>query len=131
MVEPVVEGIESEGVPVHVHRVPQEHVSFVLADAWRSSGIVLGMPTYEYRMFPPMAHVLDIFDRSHVYNRLSFRFGSYGWSGGAQKQLDEFTGSMKWECIDPVEFAGAPRMEEIERGRKQGALLARKVKELF
>jgi flavorubredoxin len=130
MVDPVVEGIESEGVPVHIHRIPQEHVSFVLADAWRSTGIVLGMPTYEYKMFPPMAHVLDILERSHVQNRLAFRFGSYGWSGGAQKQLDEFTGAMKWDCMEPLEFAGAASAEDLDLGRKRGAELARRVKEL-
>jgi len=130
MVEPVLEGIQSEGVPVHVHRVPQEHVSFVLADAWRSTGIVLGMPTYEYKMFPPMAHVLDILDRSHVQNRTSFRFGSYGWSGGAQKQLEEFASSMKWNCMEALEFAGAPDADDLSLGRKRGAELARAVKKM-
>lgn len=129
MVQPVIEGIESEGVKVHVHRIPQEHGSFVLADAWRSTAIVLGMPTYEYKMFPPMAHMLDLMDRSHVKNRIAFRFGSYGWSGGAQKQLDEFSASMKWECMDSLEFAGAPSDEDLEKARQQGAELARRVKE--
>ena len=54
----VLDGLASEGVTAHVHRVPQEHVSFVLASAWRSSGIIIGTPTYEYKMFPPMYAVL-------------------------------------------------------------------------
>ena len=66
LVQPIIDAVEAEGVKINVHRVPQEHVSFALADAWKSAGLIFGMPTYEYRMFPPMAHVLDIFDRSHV-----------------------------------------------------------------
>ncbi len=39
-----VEGARSENVNVHVHRVPQEHVSYILASAWRSKGLILGAP---------------------------------------------------------------------------------------
>ena len=70
------------------------------------------MPTYEYRMFPPMAHVIDLLDRSHIKNRLAFRFGSFGWSGGAQKQLDELTAKLNWTFLNPVEFQGAPKEED-------------------
>jgi flavorubredoxin len=128
MVQPVIDAVEAEGVKINVHRVPQEHVSFVLADAWKSEGLIFGMPTYEYRMFPPMAHVLDIFDRSHVKNRKIFRFGSFGWSGGAQKQFTEMTAELKWECVEPVEWQGAPDSEIIEKAVKQAGLLASQIK---
>ncbi|MBN1647061.1 MAG: FprA family A-type flavoprotein [Spirochaetales bacterium] len=126
----VLKGIESEGVPVTVHRVPQEHVSYVLASAWKSAGLVFGMPTYEYRMFPPMAHVIDIFDRSHVWNKKVFRFGSFGWSGGAQKQFDELTEDLKWECLGAVEFQGAPKEGDKKLAFERGRELARKIKEI-
>ncbi len=124
----VLDGLASEGVTAHVHRVPQEHVSFVLASAWRSSGIIIGTPTYEYKMFPPMYAVLDILDRSHVLNRKAFRFGSYGWSGGAQKQFDEFNKSLKWDCSEMVEYQGAPTDDDRKRAYDSAAELARKVK---
>jgi flavorubredoxin len=128
-VEPVVEGVKAEGLPVHVHRTPETHLSYILASALRSGGIVLGMPTYEYRMFPPVAHVLDDLGRKRIVNRKAFRFGSFGWSGGAQKELDEMMRShrMGWDFLPPVEFKGAPTqgaLEEIHaRGRELAALL--------
>jgi anaerobic nitric oxide reductase flavorubredoxin len=124
----VVEGIEAEGVPVTVHRVPDEDVSHVLASAWKSAGIVLGMPTYEYRMFPPMANVLDMFDRKHVYGRKAFRFGSFGWSGGAQKELDGFAEKLKWSFLPPVEWQGAPTEEHLAAAYGRGRELAVAVK---
>jgi len=127
MVDAVTSGVEAAGVPVHIHRVPQDHVSFVLASAWRSSGIIAGMPTYEYKMFPPMYAVLDVLERSRVMNRRAFRFGSYGWSGGAQKQFDEFTASMKWKCQDPVEFQGAQSKEDRDRAFSQARTLAEEI----
>ncbi len=130
LVQPVIDAVKNEGVNINVHRVPQEHVSFVLADAWKSAGLIFGMPTYEYRMFPPMAHVLDIFDRSHVKNRNIFRFGSYGWSGGAQKQFTEMTEGLNWECIEPVEWQGRADEDVILKAVEQAKKLARRVKDL-
>lgn len=130
LLEAVKAGVEDEGLPLHIHRVPQTHVSFVLADAWKSAGLIFGMPTYEYRMFPPMAHVIDIFDRSHVKKREVFRFGSYGWSGGAEKQFKDLIEKLNWNCLDPVEWQGAPCEEDKNRARQQARELARRVKAL-
>lgn len=102
----VIKGIRSESVPVHVHRVPDEDVSWALASAWKSRGLVFGMPTYEYKMFPPIASVLNMFNLKHVQNKKVFRFGSFGWTGGAQKDFNAATENMKWDFIDPLEWKG-------------------------
>lgn len=113
MLKTVIDTLNEVGIPYSVYRIPDEpKLSYVLADCWRSEGIILGMPTYEYRMFPPMAHVIDLLDRSHIKNRLAFRFGSFGWSGGAQKQLYELTAKLNWTFLNPVEFQGAPKEED-------------------
>ncbi len=125
----VVEGLESEGVVVHVLQVPQTHESFVLEKVWRSEGLVIGMPTYEYKMFPPMYHVLDILERSHVQGRKTMRFGSFGWSGGAQKQFDEFSTSMKLDCRGNVEYQGSPTEEDKKKAYELAKALAKAVKE--
>jgi flavorubredoxin len=129
-VEAVLEGIRSEGVLVREFRVPQNHVSHILAAAWRSCGIVLAAPTYEYKMFPPMATVLDELGRKKVTGKRAFRFGSYGWSGGAQKELEEIMERlrMKWSFVEPYEFAGAPAEEDLEALRLRARAFAAEVK---
>lgn len=121
--------LEDEGVRVHLHEVPKDHASFVLASVWRSSGLVIGMPTYEYRMFPPMYHILDILERSHVNNRKVMRFGSFGWSGGAQKQFDPFVTSLKWDCAGVLEYQGAPTDDDKKLAVETAKALATSVKE--
>lgn len=128
VLDSVIRGIRSEGLPAHVYQVPNDDVSFILADAWRSAGIVLGMPTYEYKMFPPMAYVLDIFRRKHVHNKKAFRFGSWGWSGGAQKECDAMTGELNWEFLSPLEWQGAAGDEVLQEAFLRGRDLAREVK---
>jgi flavorubredoxin len=129
LIDDIRQAIEEEGVTVHMHEVPAEHASHVLASAWRSSGLVVGMPTYEYRMFPPMYHILDILERSHLNNRKVMRFGSFGWSGGAQKQFDPFIASLKWDCAGVVEYQGAPTAEDRKHAREVAKQLALRVKE--
>lgn len=126
----VVEGIESEGIRARVLRVPETHMSYVLASVWETTGVVIGTPTYEYAMFPPMAAVLDEIGRKKAQNRLAFRFGSYGWSGGAEKELEEIVkrNRMNWDFLESVEFRGMPTEHDLELIRSRGAELARKVK---
>jgi len=126
-VRAVVEGIESEGVPCITRRVPDENISWVLADAYRSSGLVIAMPTYEYAMFPPMSYVLDVFRRKHIHGKKVLRIGSWGWVGGAKKDYEAAIESLKWESLESCEWAGYPTEAELETLRERGRELARAV----
>jgi flavorubredoxin len=126
----VIRGIEAEGVPYTLHRVPNEDVSYVLADAFKSVALVLAMPTYEYAMFPPMAYVLDIFRRKHIFGKTVLRIGSWGWVGGAKKEYEAVIETLRWESVPSVEWAGAATPEELSVLEQRGRELARVVKSL-
>ena len=127
-VDAVLRGIEKEGVPFTVHRVPNEDISYVLAAAYRSSGLVIAMPTYEYAMFPPMAYVLDMFRRKHIFGKKVLRIGSWGWVGGAKKEYDAVLANLKWDSLDSLEWAGFPTEAEFAVLEERGHELARRVK---
>lgn len=124
-VDRAIKALENEDVKVNVHRVPEDSWGDVLTSVWASSGVILGMPTYEYKMFPPMAAVLDEIGKKKVHNRKAFRFGSYGWSGGAQRELDDIItrNRMNWNFLEPVEFKGNAKEEDLD-------LIEERVKEL-
>jgi flavorubredoxin len=126
----VIAGIEEEGLPYSIHRIPDEDASYVLADAYKSSGIVVAMPTYEYKMFPPMAYILNLFERKHIWNRTALRIGSWGWVGGARKEYEELVAPLKWESVESLEWAGSPDDETLEALFERGQELARRVKAL-
>jgi len=127
-VDAVVRGIEKEGVPYTLHRVPDENVSYVLAAAYQSSGLVIAMPTYEYASFPPMAYVLDIFRRKHIFGKKALRIGSWGWIGGAKKEYDVCLGNLKWDSLDSYEWAGYPAEVDLAELEERGRELAKQVK---
>ena len=126
-VNAVIRGIEREGVPYTKRRIPDENISWALADAYRSSGLVLAMPTYEYAMFPPMSYVLDIFRRKHLYGKKVLRIGSWGWVGGAKKDYEAAIESLKWESIESCEWPGFPTEADLQTLEERGRELARSV----
>ncbi|MDR0877491.1 MAG: FprA family A-type flavoprotein [Treponema sp.] len=127
-VDAVIRGIEKEGVPYSAHRIPDENVSWVLMDAYKSSALVLAMPTYEYAMFPPMSYVLDIFRRKHIYGKKVLRIGSWGWVGGAKKDYEAAISDLKWDSIESCEWQGAVSEADLAALEEKGRELARLVK---
>lgn len=103
-------------IKVNVHNVMEDTWGTILASAWTSTGIILAMPTYEYKMFPPIAAVLEELLKKKILNRIAFRIGSYGWSGGAEKELNEIMerGKVCWEFIESVEFKGVPQQKDLD-----------------
>jgi flavorubredoxin len=123
----VIRGIKAEGAPYTTHRVPDDHISDVLTAAYKSAGIVLAMPTYEYAMFPPMAWTLDMFKRKHIKAKTVLRIGSWGWVGGAKREYDAVLESLKWTSIDSVEWQGFPDAETELLLERRGRELAKAV----
>ncbi|MDR2519078.1 MAG: FprA family A-type flavoprotein [Spirochaetaceae bacterium] len=119
----VIKGIEKRGVPYTAYQVPNDNISYILAAAFKSAGLVLAMPTYEYAMFPPMAYVLDIFRRKHIYHKKVLRIGSWGWVGGAQRAYDAAIADLKWDSLDSYEWAGAPSAQDLAVLEERGAAL--------
>jgi len=110
------EELQRTGITFYEHRIPDAHISFILRDAWRSSGIIVAAPTYEYKMFPLMAPVIDELAKKKIRNRKAFHFGSYGWKSGTQEELDEINerNKSKWDYIDPVTFVCNPDQRSMD-----------------
>ncbi|MDR2393956.1 MAG: FprA family A-type flavoprotein [Treponema sp.] len=125
----VIYGIEQEGVAYSIHRVPDEDVSYILQDAYKSRGLVLAMPTYEYAMFPPMAWVIDIFRRKHITGKTVLRIGSWGWVGGAKKDYEQAITGLQWNNLESLEWPGVPSQEDLAALEARGRELARIIKE--
>lgn len=122
----VAQGVSDEGVPVEIFDVTRAHVSYILPSLWTRAGVLIGAPTYEAGLFPPMAHVLDMAGRKAVRAKKVARFGSYGWSGGAQRELERWFGTLRWDqVLEPFEFVGAPSDADLERGERFGRDFAR------
>ena len=127
MMNVVAQGIAQAGVPVNVFDAARTHASYILPSLWTQRGVMVGAPTYEGGLFPPVEHVLEIARHKRVVNKTAARFGSYGWSGGAQRRFEQLAESLKWQAVDMLEFAGGPTDAQLEQGREFGVKFARTV----
>jgi len=125
MMNTVAQGISREGVPLSIFDVTHTHVSYILPSLWTQQGVVVGAPTYEGSLFPPMAQALDMATHKRIRNKKVARFGSYGWSGGAQRDFERRIEPLKWELVDSFEFIGGPTEEDLKHGEEFGARFAR------
>lgn len=122
-IDTVREVLKESGIPFAEHRVPQSPTGMVLADAWNSKGLIIAMPSYEYKMFPPMAHLLADLKLKHMFHKKVFRLGSFGWVGGAEKHFQTAVQGMDWDLLPSLEWAGQPTTDIIESLKERVKLL--------
>jgi anaerobic nitric oxide reductase flavorubredoxin len=128
MMNAVAQGVSHEGVPLSIFDVTHTHVSYILPSLWTQRGVIVGAPTYEGSLFPPMAQVLEMAAQKRIHNKKVARFGSYGWSGGAQRHFERLIEPLKWELAESLEFVGGPTEEDLKHGEELGARFAQVVK---
>ncbi len=124
----VAAGISKAGLPVEIFDVARTHPSYILPSLWTYRGVIVGAPTYEGGLFPPMAHVLDIMARKRIFNRKAAYFGSYGWGGGGRREFARLAEALRWEVVETFEFRGGPAREDLQEAEAFGARFAAALK---
>ncbi|MEW5901875.1 MAG: FprA family A-type flavoprotein, partial [Acidobacteriota bacterium] len=128
MMNSVAQGINLAGVDLEVFDAARTHVSYILPSLWTKKGVMIGAPTYEVKLFPPVAEILNMAVNKRVVNRRAAFFGSYGWSGGALRELRKIIEPAKWELKEVFEFTGYPTKEDLQKGVELGTRFAEQLK---
>ena len=128
MVEAVASGVARAGVPMDIFDVRHIHASYILSSVYTRSGVLIGAPTYEGELFPPMAHVLDMVSRKRIQNRKAAYFGSFGWSGGARREVTQWAEKLKWELTEAWEFPGGAKHQDLLKAEELGFNFAQSLK---
>ncbi len=131
VVQPIVDVIKAKGLEVAIHQLPDtNNFSYIISDVWESSGVVIACPTYEYKLFPAMAAAVEELGNKKAFNRKAFYCGSFGWSGGAEKELFEIIErkKMKWDFLESVSFKGAADESDIQAVTTRAEELVRSVR---
>ena len=104
MAERIARHIAAEGAgPIVVHNLTYTDPSFVLRDIFRYDTLILGGPTYNGALFPPVAQLAEMLAARCIPQRKFAFFGSFCWADAACRCLDDFTQRMKWTPLgDPV-----------------------------
>ena len=121
----IAKGISSAGVPVEIFDVARTHTSYILPSVWSKKGVIIGAPTYEGSLFPAMQSTLEELRVKRVSNKKAAIFGSYGWSGGAEKTIRGIIEPLKWEVTDTFIFQGGPTENDLNKALEFGRNFAK------
>ena len=124
----VAQGVASEGLDVEIFDAARTHSSYMLPYLWTRRGVVVGAPTYEGALFPPVWEVVREARIKGVKNRQLAMFGSYGWTGGALRDLLKIVEPVRWNLIDSLEIKGGAKPESIAQAQAFGTKFARTLK---
>lgn len=129
MAKEIAEGIASEGVTVEIIKLSETDRSEAMARILTSRAVIIGTPTLNNNMFPTVADMAVYMKGLRPKGRIGAAFGSFGWAGGAVKDLQNF---MKDGGLDmpfePLEVQYVPDAAAKQRCFDFGKEIALKVK---
>ena len=122
-------GAARAGVTVKLFRLNSTDNSHIVAELLEAGGILFGSPTLNYGMMPPMGGLLTYLKGLKPTGKLAAGFGTFGWSGGAQKDMEELMTKAGFDMQPGFNCKWKPQPGEMEAAEKFGYEFAMKIKE--
>ena len=96
--------LEARGIPYAIHDLACNNagelgVSGALRDVFKYDTIVVGSPTYNNGIFPPVETFMKALQARLIKGRRFFAFGSYTWSGASVNQLNAMAETMGYDIL--------------------------------
>ena len=129
MAERIARELAEAGVRrIRVHNLSYADPSVVLRDVFRYDTLVVGSPTYNAELFPPVEQLLRRLEARCIPQRNFAFFGSFTWAAAAVRRMKEFSERMKWEPVcGPVEMKQGYSPAMIDPCRSLAAAVAERV----
>jgi len=125
MAASIADGIRSSGVDVKILPLSGSDRSEVATEVLDSGALIIGSPTINNQIFPSLADALTYLKGLKPKNLIGAAFGSYGWSGEAVKQLNQYFLDMSVETVsDGIRALYAPEPAQLEECFKFGEAIA-------
>jgi flavorubredoxin len=87
--------------------------------------VIVGSPTYEHEMFPKVTDFLNLLRVKKFSDRCTAVFGSYGWSGEANRKLSAELAGLGFELVDkPLSIFGSPTQEDLKKAKQLAKAVA-------
>lgn len=111
--------LEARGIPCAVHDLAGNNagelgVSGAIRDAFKYDTLIVGSPTYNNGIFPPVETFMRALKSRLIKGRRFYAFGSYTWAGSSVNQLNALAQEMGFELLGTgTSFAQAYTKEKF------------------
>lgn len=112
--------LEALGVPYAIHDLAGNNagelgVSGALRDVFKYDTIVVGSPTYNNGIYPPVETFMKALQSRLIKSRRFYAFGSYTWAGASVRLLNEIAAAQNFEILgDGLSFPQAYTREKVD-----------------
>ena len=93
------EQLREREIPYTLRNLTAESYSFALRDVFRFDTLVVGSPTYNNEIFPPVRQFLEGIRDRQIKGRRFAAFGSFTWIGGSVKQMTQMAVDAGFEIL--------------------------------
>jgi len=131
MAQAIVDGVQEAGAMVKLHYIRANDYTQLATETLDAATIAFGSPTLNGTLLPAAGGALAYLKGLRPLCKAGFAFGSYGWSKGGAKAVNDALEEMKFEILrEPLETQYRPTAQVLDECRAAGRLLARKANEL-
>jgi len=125
----IADALIAEGVDVEVFDLAATGMAHIMREVLDARGLLIGTPTLHRGMLFRVAGFLQYLQGLKPSGRVVASFGSYGWSSGATKEVDDRLAAMGIEVAQtPYTQKFRPTADELEAARAWAVEFAGKVK---
>ena len=89
---------------IKIHNASKSNLSYMIADAFRYEGLIVGSPTYSMHIFPPVEQFMIAMETREIKNKVLATFGSFTWASAASGKLKEYAEKMKLDVVDSLDM---------------------------
>ena len=126
----IADGIREGGSDVEVLPLDAHSRSDVATHVLCAGALVVGSPTINNGMYPATADVLTYIRGLRPRNLLGVAFGSFGWSGEAVAQVNEYLTGMKAELLtDGMKVKYVPSEDDLKKCFELGLQIGKALRE--
>lgn len=116
----IARGAQRAGIVVKVFKLSQTPNSTVAAELFTASGLLVGSPTLNSGMLPSMGSFLTYIKGLNPVGKKVASFGTFGWAGGAQKDMDEMLAKFAPEVLPGYQCKWTPQALNIDAAEQFG-----------
>jgi len=125
----IAEGIKKEKVEVDIYKLPISDKHDAIAEVLEAKGLLVGSSTVNNDYLPDIPAFLVNLRGLKPKNKIGGAFGSFGWSGGAVKNIETMLQEMKIEIFEPgISLKYWPDEEELNKCFEFGRRFAQRIK---
>lgn len=89
---------------IKIHNASKSEMSYMISDAFRYEGLIVGSPTYSMHIFPPVEQFLIAMETREIKNKVFAAFGSFTWASASLSKIKEYATKMKLDVVDSLDM---------------------------